>query len=70
MPTLQELIRQVKINRETQDQTLQSNIAELSAKTLQRITEEKSCREENQTGSIDLLKETMVRVKKEIENEK
>ena len=60
----------MKVSREEQDITLNSGVEEKTREIVSLIKEEKLVREDNQKSSVELLRETLARVKIQIQNER
>lgn len=57
----------MKISREDQDIELDRNVDENAREIVNILKEEKLCREENQKSAIELIRETLKRVKLQID---
>ena len=63
MPQLQEKVNHMKLSREDQDISLNSQIDLQARDLVSLIKEERLIREDNQKSSLELLRETLGRVK-------
>lgn len=63
MPQLQEKVNHMKLSREDQDISLNSQIDQQARDLVSLIKEERLIREDNQKSSLELLRETLGRVK-------
>jgi hypothetical protein len=63
VPQLQEKVNHMKLSREDQDISLNSQIDQQARDLVSLIKEERLIREDNQKSSLELLRETLGRVK-------